>query len=108
MTSPAEPTGGIRIPKGMDRAEFNRRIVKENLYSEAYEKIERALEHTPLGRPLPDWLPTGTLPEMSREDFARIGLSSGGSVGFTEAEVFEKVSEEIEETVLTDEPVGVV
>ena len=53
-----------------DRAEYNRFIIKNGLFTTFYELMENWLLDTPPSRPLPSWMPLGDIPRASgRTDF---------------------------------------
>ena len=49
----------------LERAEYNRFIVANKLFTTFYEQMEAWFTHTPLNYPLPSWMPLGVLPEVS-------------------------------------------
>ena len=52
-----------------DRAEQNRHMVKNQLFTTFYQEEKDWFEHSPLHAPLPDWIPTGSLPQISKKDW---------------------------------------
>ena len=53
-----------------DRAEYNRFIIKNGLFTTFYELMENWLLNTPPSRPLPSWMPFGDIPRANgRTDF---------------------------------------
>lgn len=50
----------------LERAEYNRFIVKNKMFTTFYEMMDSWFAHTPLKQPLPDWMPIGELPEVSK------------------------------------------
>lgn len=56
-----------------DRAEYNRYIVTNKLFTTGYILAEEAVERTPLGQPLAAWIPTGRLPQVGKKDWEQSG-----------------------------------
>ena len=48
-----------------DRAEYNRFIIKNGLFTTFYELMENWLLNTPPSRPLPSWMPLGDIPRAN-------------------------------------------
>ena len=48
-----------------DRAEHNRFIIKNKLFTTFYELMENWLLNTPPSRPLPSWMPFGEIPKAN-------------------------------------------
>lgn len=62
----------------LDRARRNRLIIANKLFTTFYEQTESWFRHTPLGSPLPLWMPLGSLPEISKKDWQEHGGGQGG------------------------------
>ena len=69
-----------------DRAEYNRYIVANRLFTIAYQMVENAVRGTPPGKRLPSWIPRGELPQVGKQDWEQYG---GGQRG--EFELLERV-----------------
>ena len=61
-----------------ERAAENRKMVANRENTTAYLDVENYLTHTPPRRPLPDWIPTGELPQVNRQDWREHGGERGG------------------------------
>ena len=67
-----------------ERAAWNRHIVKNKLFTIAYQVVESALAHTPLKQPLASWIPRGSLPQVGKLESRRV---SGGEGWVVEGDV---------------------
>ena len=56
-----------------NRAEYNRYIIQNKLFTTGYIAVEQAVAHTPQGRPLPSWITPGNLPMVSKKDWQQFG-----------------------------------
>lgn len=52
-----------------DRAAENRYMVAGGLFTTMYQRVERWFTHSPLRKPLPDWIPVGQLVEVDKGDW---------------------------------------
>lgn len=50
-----------------DRAVENRYMVANSLFTTMYQQVESYLLHSPLRKPLPEWMPTGELVNVGKE-----------------------------------------
>ena len=70
-----------------DRAEFNRYIIANKLFTTGYILVEEALAHTPLSEILASWIPQGELPQVDRKDWQQHGGERGGIYEIVNSEV---------------------
>lgn len=61
-----------------DRAEYNRFITTNKLFTTAYVVVETSVAHTPLSQPLAPWIPRGELPVVGKKDWQQYGGGRGG------------------------------
>ena len=63
-----------------ERAEKNRDIIKNRMFTTAYEYFERLLKSTPRGHAFPKTIPLGQLPQVDQSDWQE---NSGDDTGLT-------------------------
>ena len=59
---------------------LNRERVAAKSNIEGYQVIESWLMSHPFGSPLPPWITTGVIPELSKEELKEITLNSGYAI----------------------------
>ena len=63
-----------------DRAEYNRYIIANELFTTFYQTVENYLTHTPQRQALPLWIPQGELPSVGKKDWQQYGEQAGGGL----------------------------
>ncbi len=71
------------------RAAQNRQMVKDKANDEIYQRIEQWFKKTPLGAPLPSWMPLGKLPTLEKRDWQENGGGRNNSFEIVEPFVVE-------------------
>ena len=60
------------------RSARNRLMVSEQMNTDGYKAIERAVAHTPYGQSLPEWITKGNLPQWDSADYKQAGGDKTG------------------------------
>lgn len=60
-----------------EKAEYNRYIIKNRLFTTGYQLVEDWFAHSPLNSPLPDWMPRGKLTQVGKKEWKQHQFQSG-------------------------------